>query len=85
MPRDRCDTCSWNGTAWTELHPELDAPGDMAWFTMAYDDATRQEVAVGAFAPISRALNPTTAETGRSAGDEARTRDPYLGKVRRPI
>jgi hypothetical protein len=28
------------------------------------------------------ALNAATVETGRSAGDEARIRDPYLGKVR---
>jgi hypothetical protein len=26
-------------------------------------------------------LNTMTAEMARSAGDEARTRDPYLGKV----
>jgi hypothetical protein len=43
------DTWSWNGTAWTQLHPKLDGPGLMAWFTMAYDAATRQEIALGAF------------------------------------
>ena len=43
------DTWSWNGTAWTQLHPSLDGPGNMAWFTMAYDDATREEIAVGAY------------------------------------
>jgi hypothetical protein len=43
------DTWSWNGTVWTQLHPKADGPGEMAWFTMAYDDATGQEIAVGAY------------------------------------
>jgi hypothetical protein len=43
------DTWSWNGTTWTQLHPKLDGPGEMAWFTMAYDSATGQEIAVGAY------------------------------------
>jgi hypothetical protein len=43
------DTWSWNGTAWTQLHPKVDGPGEMAWFTMAYDGATGQEIAVGAY------------------------------------
>jgi hypothetical protein len=43
------DTWSWNGATWTQLHPANDGPGRMAWFTMAYDDATRQEIAVGAY------------------------------------
>ena len=43
------DTWSWSGSAWTQLHPTLDGPGQMAWFTMAYDPATRQDIAVGAY------------------------------------
>jgi hypothetical protein len=43
------DTWSWNGTTWAQMHPAVDGPGAMAWFTMAYDDATRQEIAVGAY------------------------------------
>jgi len=43
------DTWSWNGTTWTQLHPKVDGPGEMAWFSMAYDDATGQEIAVGAY------------------------------------
>jgi hypothetical protein len=43
------DTWSWNGTTWTQLHPKVDGPGEMAWFSMAYDAATGQEIAVGAY------------------------------------
>jgi hypothetical protein len=43
------DTWSWNGTTWTQLHPKVDGPGEMAWFSMAYDAATDQEIAVGAY------------------------------------
>lgn len=43
------DTWSWNGTAWTQLPTGNNSPGAMAWFTMAYDDATGQEIAVGAY------------------------------------
>jgi hypothetical protein len=43
------DTWSWNGSTWTQLHPKLDGPGEMAWFSMTYDAASGQEIAVGAF------------------------------------
>jgi hypothetical protein len=43
------DTWSWNGTTWTQLHPKDVGPGEMSWFSMAYDPATKQEIAVGAY------------------------------------
>jgi len=43
------DTWTFDGSAWQQQHPRNDGPGEMSRFTMAYDQGSRQVVALGVF------------------------------------
>jgi len=43
------DTWTLDSTAWQQQHPKNDGPGEMAGFAMAYDQSSRQVLALGVF------------------------------------
>src|SRR5260221_8161978 len=43
------DTWTLDGSTWQQQHPKNDGPGEMARFTMAYDQSSRQLLALGVF------------------------------------
>jgi len=43
------DTWMLDGSTWQQQHPKNDGPGEMSRFTMAYDQNSRQVVALGVF------------------------------------
>jgi hypothetical protein len=43
------DTWTLDGSTWQQQHPKNDGPGEMSSFRMAYDQSSRQVVALGVF------------------------------------
>jgi len=43
------DTWTLDGSTWQQQHPKNDGPGEMSRFTMAYDQSSRQVLALGVF------------------------------------